>query len=298
MDLRASLPSFKFCDVAYAGRAVALAQWHQNHQFCSKCGSGTTSIFGGAKRQCLQNPLHRHYPRTDPVIITLVILDTPTPTSDDTHTTRSSSNQRISKEKVLLGRSKGLPPGTLTCLSGFIDQGESIEEAVVREVKEESGVAVHSVEILGSQPWPIGRGGSCELMIGCIARTSSEALVIDYSEMEECRWVDKEEVLEALKNSLNPESPFINRGKSRGGGQISSVSAAAAAAGGGGGGAAAGGGESVSVGRAVQDNRTSLSSSVLYVPPPYAIAHHLLKYWAENKVETRGGHPIPQSNKL
>jgi len=275
-DLRTLLTSFTVRDVSYAGSAVALAQWHQNHQFCSKCGTATRSISGGAKRQCLQNPLHKHYPRTDPVIISLVVLDAPTPTSDSTNNTRSS-NQQIFKEKALVGRSKGLPPGTLTCLSGFIDQGESIEEAVAREVREESGVLVHSVEILGSQPWPIGRGGSCELMIGCIAKTRSETLHIDYSEMEECRWVEKEEVLEALKKSLNPESPFV----ARGGGQGSA------------------GGEAESVGCAVQEKTSSSSTSVFYVPPPYAIAHHLLKYWAENKIESRGGqHPVPQGNKL
>jgi NADH pyrophosphatase NudC (nudix superfamily) len=272
MDLRTLLPQLRRDHAAYAGRAVALTQWHQNHQFCAKCGSATKSIVKGAKRQCLGNPLHKHYPRTDPVIITLVVLDT----------VDNPSMNMITKERALVGRSKNLPPGTLTCLSGFIDQGESIEEAVAREVKEESGVIVHSVEILGSQPWPIGRGGSCELMIGCIARTTSEILNVDFNEMAECRWVTKEEVLEALKNSLSPESPFISR-RARGG---------EGAPGGGDGGA-----PGLAHGEGVQGSTTNgknNSSALFYVPPPYAIAHHLLKYWAENKVESRS--IPPQSN--
>lgn len=135
--------------------------------------------------------------------------------------------------------------GTLTCLSGFIDQNESIEEAVVREVREESGISVNlnSVRVLGSQPWPIGRGGSCELMIGCIAQAASEVIEIDPREMAECRWVGRDEVKAALERSTSPESPFIS-------GKLAAV------------------GESD-------------SGSGFYVPPPFAIAYHLIKYWIE-----------------
>lgn len=77
------------------------------------------------------------------------------------------------------------PP--LTHPPGFIDQGEGIEEAVVREVREEAGVRLSRVAIVGSQPWPIGRGGSCELMIGCLARAAGEELQVDPEEMEEVR---------------------------------------------------------------------------------------------------------------
>jgi NAD+ diphosphatase len=255
MDIRTFLANCVHWEhVAYAGRALALIQWHKDHQFCSKCGSATTSILAGSKRQCVQNPLHKHYPRTDPVVITLVVLESP--------------GENPSKEKILLGRSKNLPPGTLTCLSGFVDQCESIEEAVAREVKEESGLVVDTVEILGSQPWPIGRGGSCELMIGCLATTTSEQLNINDDEMAECRWVDREEVLAALKNSINPDSPFIKRR------DIAATTTTS-------GGEQSGGGQ-------------NQGSSAFFVPPPYAIAHHLLKYWAENTIERR----VFQINKL
>jgi NADH pyrophosphatase NudC (nudix superfamily) len=277
LDMRTELPLLRWDNLARAGRALALVQWHQNHQFCAKCGNATASIQDGAKRQCLVNPLHKHYPRTDPVVITLVVLETPVDTTISNKRLTRSSTQSLVKEKVLLGRSKNLPAGTLTCLSGFIDQGESIEEAVAREVKEESGVVVHSVEILGSQPWPIGRAGSCELMIGCIAKTRSEELKVDYSEMAECRWVDKEEVLAALKNSLSLESPFISR-------TVAGVSTD----------------ESIhfsTTGRG-PSRESSTPSPGFYVPPPFAIAHHLLRYWATNKGEEVQEPPASRSNKL
>lgn len=216
-------------DLALAGHAVALSQWHQSHKFCPQCGSPTVPVASGARRQCTSQQ-HQLYPRTDPVIIALI---------------ESPDGQR-----ALLGRSKNLPRGMLTCLSGFVDQAESIEEAVAREVKEEAGVDIDvtDVSIIGSQPWPIGRGMSCELMIGCMGRAKSEELNVDYEEMDEVRWVDRQ----SLKRALDVAK--VHYGKS--GGRSSSP---------------------------LRDQ--AIDSNVFNVPPPFAIAHHLLALWVDNKNE-------------
>lgn len=116
---------------------------------------------------------------------------------------------------------------------------------MAREVLDEAGVEVRDVRILGSQPWPIGRGGSCELMIGCFARAAGEALAVDASEMDECRWVGREELALALATSSSADSPYASGGR-----------------GGGGGGAPPPG---------------------FFVPPPVAIAHHLIRAWVEQE---------------
>eukprot|EP00890_Picochlorum_soloecismus_P002625 jgi/Picsp_1/3363/NSC_06201-R1_peroxisomal nadh pyrophosphatase nudt12 len=158
-------------DVTAAGIAVALCQWHRDHVFCCKCGSVTQPVRLGTRRICVSNPSHKHYPRTDPVVIMLVI--------------------HPSGQRVLLGRSKKNPPGMYTCLSGFMDQGESIADAVRREVLEESNIQVKDIiEVFDSQPWPIGRGGSCELMIGCFAFAITDEIRVCPEEMDDCCWVD------------------------------------------------------------------------------------------------------------
>jgi NAD+ diphosphatase len=113
-------------------------------------------------------------------------------------------------QKALLGRSKKLPPNILTCLAGFVDQAESVEEAVARECKEEAGVSVNMVHIVGSQPWPIGRAGSCELMLGCVGRAVSEELKVNPEEMDECRWVTRKELAQAIQRSKT--IPFLMSG--------------------------------------------------------------------------------------
>jgi len=158
-------------DVSAAGIAVALCQWHRDHLFCGKCGSSTVDCRLGSRRICETNPGHKLYPRIDPVVIMLVV--------------------HPSGQRVLLGRSKKNAPGMYTCLSGFIDQGESIADAVRREVLEESNIQVkNSIEVFDSQPWPIGRGGSCELMIGCFAFAVTDEIKVCPEEMDDCCWVD------------------------------------------------------------------------------------------------------------
>lgn len=243
-DVRACLHLLGHADLARAGHAVALSQWHQAHKFCPRCGAPTEPVPGGARRQCSADQAHRLYPRTDPVVIMLVL---------------SPNGNR-----VLLGRSKKLPEGMLTCLSGFVDQGESIEEAVAREVLEEAGVVVKNVRIIGSQPWPLGRGGSHELMIGCLAQAEGEELRLDEIEMAECHWLDRSQLRDALSSSTSPDSPYI-RWATRG--------------------LATAMGNTLSTGH--NETIDSGNREVRYfVPPPSAIAHHLIKWWVESEMPT------------
>eukprot|EP00878_Enallax_costatus_P025079 GHUV01026800.1.p1 GENE.GHUV01026800.1~~GHUV01026800.1.p1 ORF type:complete len:293 (+),score=63.59 GHUV01026800.1:344-1222(+) len=126
-DLRLLLPTLSLDAAAIAGQAVALSQWHQTHMFCNRCGNRTVPTEGGSRRRCTNNgTTHKLYPRTDPVVIMLV-------ESPDGH-------------RALLGRSAKSTPGMYTCLSGFIDPCEGIEEAVRREVMEEARVQVRTTD--------------------------------------------------------------------------------------------------------------------------------------------------------
>lgn len=235
MDLRHLLNYLSPVELARAGHAVALSQWHHSHRYCPKCGSVTIPIAAGCKRECTQHDTHKQYPRTDPVIIVLVYYSSP------------------QGDYALLGRSLKLPAGMLTCLSGFIDVGESIEEAVVREVAEEAGVQVTSVRVIGSQPWPLGRGGSHELMIGCIAQATSMELNIDHNEMAECRWVTRSELKDVFQ-LVASQSPSGNMEKQH---------------------------------------------APFFIPPPMAIAHHLIKAFVMQKLPQsphQQEEPSPLSN--
>jgi len=106
--------------------------------------------------------------------------------------------ESVDGTKALLGRSHRSPAGMYTTLSGFLDQCESIEEAVRREIYEEARVKVGQVQLLGSQPWPIGRAGSCELMLGCIAKAQDDAMV-NTGELEDVRWFSHEDVAAAVR---------------------------------------------------------------------------------------------------
>lgn len=185
--------------LADCGRARALLNWHRSHRFCGKCGSSTASVGLGAKRICSDSSCgSRLYPRTDPVAIALVVH----PASDC----------------ILLGRSGRLRRNMYTCLSGFVEPNEPVEDAVRREVHEEAGVKVSKVRLLRSQPWPTGRGGSCELMLGCVAEAVSTELDVDTTEMEDVRWFSRAEAAAALEASRwasmgseppNPSTIFV-----------------------------------------------------------------------------------------
>jgi NAD+ diphosphatase len=147
--------------------AKALIGWHARHRFCPNCGSPTQAVQGGWRRDC--PTCHaEHFPRTDPVVIMLT----------------------ISGERCLLGRSPRFAPTMWSCLAGFAEPGETIEEAVRREVLEEVGIVTGRVKYFASQPWPF----PSSLMIGCHAQALSENIAIDRSEIEDARWFDRDEL--------------------------------------------------------------------------------------------------------
>ena len=155
------------------GQAKSLFYWHSRHRFCGNCGGATQVSAAGWRRECAGCKA-QHFPRTDPVVIMLA--------HEGGH--------------CLMGRQKRFPPGMFSCLAGFIESGETIEDAVRREIFEEAGVATREVIYLNSQPWPF----PASLMIGCLARASSRDLSIDHLELEEARWFSREECGLILQN--------------------------------------------------------------------------------------------------
>jgi NAD+ diphosphatase len=145
----------------------ALLHWHARHRFCSNCGAASNLVEAGWRRDC-PSCKAQHFPRTDPVVIMLA--------SDG--------------ERCLLGRSYRFIAKSWSCLAGFVEPGETIEQAVRRETLEEAGIACGRVTYLQSQPWPF----PMSLMIGCHAQALNTEIVVDRSELEDARWFDREEV--------------------------------------------------------------------------------------------------------
>ncbi|NNL65572.1 MAG: NAD(+) diphosphatase [Myxococcales bacterium] len=170
-DLRAIAAQLAPGDTAIAAQARALVDWHARHGFCAVCGATTVPEMAGAHRRCIACAAE-HFPRTDPVAIAVVVRG----------------------DRCLLGRNPGWPATMFSALAGFIEAGETIEEAVRREVLEESGIRVGDVRYLKSQPWPF----PSSLMIGCIAEALSEEITIDPAELEDARWFTRDALRAAL----------------------------------------------------------------------------------------------------
>jgi len=166
-------------EAAIWGAARALNEWHGRHLHCGRCGTATAPFRAGWGRRCTGCAME-HFPRVDPVVIMLA----------------------EHQGRVLVGRQHIYPPGRYSALAGFVEPGESIEEAVARELMEEAGVAVEGVRYVASQPWPFP--GS--LMIGCFARAAGDALRLDKDELEDAMWVDREGVRAALAGEAG--APF------------------------------------------------------------------------------------------
>jgi len=186
--------------LAVLGQAKAILSWHARHGFCANCGAPTRVAAAGWRREC-DVCKAQHFPRTDPVVIMLA----------------------LDGERCLLGRQARWPTGMYSCLAGFVEPGETIEEAVRREIREESGIVCGEVAYLASQPWPF----PSSLMIGCLARAASRDIVVDGEELEDARWFARDEVA-AMFDKRHPEG--------------------------------------------------------LSAPAPMAIAHHILRVWAEGDV--------------
>jgi NAD+ diphosphatase len=192
------LPFLRPDQAALYALARSLVDWHARHRFCANCGAPTRPAKGGWQRTC-GTCRAEHFPRTDPVGIMLAVHE----------------------DAVLVGRQPGFPPGRYSALAGFIEPGETIEEAVARELYEEAGIRVDQVRYVASQPWPF----PSQLMIACLARSQSRELTLDTTEIEDAFWVTRDEVRASLNG--DPDAKFV-------------------------------------------------------APPPFAIAHSLLKHWLEN----------------
>src|SRR3954469_22524353 len=169
MAMQGAVPPSQLSAIAMA---KSLVSWHQRHGFCATCGTRTAMSQGGWKRDC-PNCKAEHFPRTDPVVIMLV----------------------TSGDKCLLGRKKQFPPGMYSCLAGFVEAAETIEDAGKREILEESGIRCTDVSYYMTQPWPY----PSSLMIGCSARALNEEIVVDRTELEDARWFPRAEATLMLK---------------------------------------------------------------------------------------------------
>ena len=158
-------------DLAIYAGARSVLDWHARHRFCAQCGHATELAKGGWERDCPACGA-QHFPRVDPVAIMLVECE----------------------GKLLLGRQSRFPPRSFSALAGFVEPGETVEEAVAREVFEEAGVRVRDVRYVASQPWPF----PSQLMIGCLGHADSLELAIDTTEIEDARWFTRADVAEAL----------------------------------------------------------------------------------------------------
>ena len=175
-------------EMGLAIHSQAIANWHHTHQFCARCGAPTLSANGGSLRKCSTDG-SEHYPRTDGAVIVLV--------KDD-------------KDRVLLGRQKVWPEKRFSCFAGFVEPGESFEQTVLREVFEESAIRVDSITYLGSQPWPF----PASIMISFSAlATNPDAAKADGEEIEEIRWLTRDQMREAIadKSLTLPPSMSVAR---------------------------------------------------------------------------------------
>lgn len=170
-------------DLALLAAARSLLFWHQRHRFCANCGAVTTFADRGHRRDC-GSCAAQHFPRTDPVAIVAA----------------------TGEKGMLLGRGPHFLPGVYSALAGFLEPGETIEEAARREVWEECGIRLGEVSYCASQPWPF----PSSLMIGLTATATSHDIVIDPGELEDARWFGREEI-ERMMAETHPDGFKVPR---------------------------------------------------------------------------------------
>lgn len=200
-DMRAAAGRLPDREVAMLGCAKTLLEWHARHMFCSNCGAPSVIVDGGWKREC-PSCKAEHFPRVDPVVIMLPVLG----------------------DRCCVGRQARFPRGMFSALAGFVEPGESLEEACAREVLEEVGLVATNVRYHSTQPWPFPHS----LMIGLFADVADGPFTLDPEEIDEAIWLTREEARGALTGGV-----------------------------------------------ALADGRR------IFVPPPMAIAHQLVKAWVQ-----------------
>ena len=180
MDLRRATPVLPADEAAIAATAKALFEWHRRHRFCAACGQPSDVADAGWRRLC---PACRteHFPRTDPVVIMLPTLG----------------------ERCLLGRQPTWPAGRYSALAGFLEPGESIEEACARELHEEAALRTRRVRYHSSQPWP----WPSSLMIGLIAEVENDDARPDQTELEAVRWLARPEAAQLVQGGFDDMLP-------------------------------------------------------------------------------------------
>jgi NAD+ diphosphatase len=181
LDARTLAPLLSAAEAAILAEARSLIDWHARHRFCAQCGQPTRVVAAGWVRRCPECKAS-HYPRSDPVTIMLAVRG----------------------ERALLGRNKRRPGNRFSCLAGFMEPGETLEECVRREVHEESGVRVGRVRYLACQPWPF----PSTLMMGCLCEALSEEITVDPEELAEARWFTREELRAMVARAAEgPDDP-------------------------------------------------------------------------------------------
>ncbi len=180
MAVMQALARLDAADAALYGGARSVIDWHYRHLFCARCGAATALFRAGWGRKCARCNTE-HFPRVDPVVIMLAEFG----------------------GRVLLGRQPMFPPKFFSALAGFVEPGESLEEAVRRELFEEAGIRTGAVRYVVSQPWPF----PSSLMIGCVAEALDEAITLDTTELQDAIWVGRAGVEAALAGDA--EAPFV-----------------------------------------------------------------------------------------
>lgn len=174
-ELRAAAPLLRMGDLAILSQARGMLEWHARHGFCARCGAKTAIADAGYKRTCPACEAE-HFPRTDPAVIMLATY----------------------QDKCLLARNANWAPDFYSTLAGFMEPGETVEEAVARELYEEAGVKASDVRYAASQPWPF----PAALMLGCYAKAESFALKIDHAEIADALWYTKDEARALIDGTL------------------------------------------------------------------------------------------------
>jgi NAD+ diphosphatase len=187
-DLRQAGPVLPVTDFGLAAYARGILHWHARHRHCAVCGSPTAPREGGHSRECRDESCRsKHFPRTDPAVIVLV----------------------HDGDRCLLGRQARWPAGMYSTLAGFVEPGETMEQAVAREVAEETGVRVAEPRYFRSQPWPF----PASLMIGFIARAESREIDLGDDELEDAAWFTREQVQSAREHGFFVPGRFALSGQ-------------------------------------------------------------------------------------